>query len=223
MIHRVLFLLFFVALVPIETVWANDDDTYPADFGPEDALAAIDGLPILVGELNMILRPMANGHSVDKLPIDVHRAAAIVLVRRRIAMKQLAQQGGETLAAAIQRHTAKQTDLLERKGISLQQFADSVEATPDSVVQSWSWDAAWSLYLKSRLTDANLRKFYDSKRSADDASFDDLTDLRELRRQASDRLFSALVESRQLASLQWFIAELKPPAELRLLPQNDAS
>jgi hypothetical protein len=216
--NRALLSLVLLALCGLHSAFAKEGESYPADFGPDDAIAAIDGQPILVGELNLLLRPMAKGESVASLPIKVHQAAAIVLVRRRVAMKQLIEKGGEPLASAMDRHVADRTNQLQRKGSSVDEFSDSEESNASSLTRSWSWDAAWNLYLKTRLTDANLRKFYEQKRGPTDPLFKDLTDLRAVRRQASDALFSKLVASQQSPDVQWFIPALKPPTELTLVP-----
>ncbi len=297
---------------------------------PGDPIAAIDGDPIYLGELNLILTERLKARDLDKLGIQVQQATATLLVRRHLALKSLREQGGEMLEAMIRRQLEMYAAEVKRRGSSMEEQAKSKMADENSLAADIAWRTAWSQYLKSRLNDANLRSFFDQHpdryagtrwevsqifikvdpRSAasvkateaslseladelrasgavDEAfadaarqhsesgsaaqggmvgwvendgdlpasvmaavrttavgqvsapvrsplgmhlllvhqtepgklSFDDLTDVAQLRRDATDALFDALVARQRGAKVTWFVAALKPPPSVALFPE----
>lgn len=204
-------------LMPIGPAMAEET------FGPDDPVAAIDGKPIFLGELNLMLRPMARGNAIDSLPIDVQRAAAIVLVRRHLALRTLRQKGGDAVDAAIGRYTAEKSAAINRTGSDIVKFSTDAKANKESLLRSWAWEAAWNLYVKSRLTEQNLRRYYDQNSQTGDPLFDDLTDQSKLRRDATNALFDALVAEQSDVKVQWFIPALRPPSDVQLMPAAGAN
>ncbi|KAA1258559.1 hypothetical protein LF1_10790 [Rubripirellula obstinata] len=202
------------ALLSISTAIAEEK------FGPDDPVAAVDGKPVFLGELNLILRPMARGRSIDELPIDVQRAAAVVLVRRHLALRALRQKGGSVVETAVDRYVTEKTKELERIGSSAGEIASKQSANQESLLRSWAWEAAWNLYVKTRLTEKNLRRFYDQNVSAGDPTFDELTDQAKLRRDATNALFDALVATQADVKVQWFIPALRPPVDVQVVPSK---
>lgn len=189
-------------------------------FGPDDPVAAVDGKPVFLGELNLMLWPMAKGGAIGDLPIAVQRAAAVVLVRRHLALRALREKGGDAVENVIDRYVSEKTQGLERIGSSVGQAASRQSANKPSLVRSWAWESAWNLYVKSRLTDQNLRRFYDQNAKDGDPSFDELTDHSKLRRDATDALFDALVAAQDDVKVQWFIPALRPPADVQVVPSG---
>lgn len=136
------------------------DDKYE----PGDPIAAIDGAPIYLGELNLILTERLRARDLDGLDLQVQQATAALLVRRHLAMKSLRQQGGEVLESMIRREIETFAGEARRRGSSLAEQAKARKANEKSLTADIAWRVAWSQYLKSRLTDANLRRYFESQR-----------------------------------------------------------
>jgi parvulin-like peptidyl-prolyl isomerase len=135
-----------------------DDELEPAD-----PIAAIDGDPIYLGELNLILTERFKSRDLDAVPIDLQRATAALLVKRHLAMKTLTAQGGDLLQGMIRRQVESFTAEAKRRGSSIEQQAAARLADEKSLMADLAWRVAWGQYLKSKLTEENLRRFFESR------------------------------------------------------------
>ena len=320
--NRVACPLVLAALVASSVVFAEET------FGPDDPIAAVDGKAVYLGELNLLLSRQLRGKDIGSLPIEVQRAAAVVLVRRHLAMRTLLAKGGSSIQASIDRGNQVLIDQQARRGQSIEALAKKSHSNEKSLIAHSSWEIAWNQYIKSVLTQKNLRRYFDQNRdkyggkrrqisqlvvavdstdqasaaatvdqlkqianrvrqsdSAEEAfsqirsehtdttdddgrvwvskpgdvpravfdalplvgqpgvldpvtsplgvhlvyvheiesveiSFDDLTDLATIRRDATNALFEALVAQQQDAKIQWFIPALKPPTDVELVPNR---
>jgi parvulin-like peptidyl-prolyl isomerase len=132
--------------------------------GPGDPIAAIDGEPVYLGELNLILTERLKVRDLDKIGIEIQQATAALLVRRHLAMKSLRQQGGDSLEAMIRRQVESFASEARRRGSNLAKQAKARMADEKSLTADIAWRTAWSQYLKSRLNDANLRLYFEQQR-----------------------------------------------------------
>jgi hypothetical protein len=178
----------------------------------EDPFAAVDGTPVTIGRLNLVLAQKFGRKSTQKLPNTVRQAAALVLVRQQMALGQLIELGSDAikvqLDAAVE--TAHQT--AKQRGTSLAQQAAAVHADERAMVDQIRWQTAWAAYLRSRLTDENLKQFFEKHPEKYGVNkFEDLTDQSALRRDASAALFDVLVKQANNAKVVWFVDELRPP------------
>jgi parvulin-like peptidyl-prolyl isomerase len=128
---------------------------------PGDPIAAVDGEPVYLGELNLVLTEQVKARDLDKLGLEVQQATAALLVRRHLAMKSLRQQGGEVLEAMIRRQFESYSAELRRRGSSLEQQSKARMADVNSLAAELAWRTAWSEYLKSRLNEAKLRLYFE--------------------------------------------------------------
>ena len=133
-------------------------------YRPGDPLASIDGTPVYLGELNLLLVQRLKLKNLDEVPVNVQRATAALLVQQHLALKSLREQGGKAIEGIIDREIAVFEQSLRRRGRSLEKHAQSIQSTENAVRDHLSWQVAWREYLKSRMTDSNLRKFYDRNR-----------------------------------------------------------
>jgi hypothetical protein len=190
------------------------------EYQPQDPFAAIDGDPVYVGEIQLVL---ADRVGLEKLPSvgeDVKRATALLLVRRRLAMRSLEAAGGEALQSLIDRRLQSIRDELSRRNSSLSRYAEGRRVTENAVVADLTWKVAWGQYVKSKLTDENLRRFFDQHRAAyGGGDFDDLADHGKLRRAATNALFDTLVRKQSQTKVQWFIPALQPPDGVLVIPK----
>lgn len=131
---------------------------------PGDPIAAIDGDPIYLGELNLILTERFKSRDLDAVPIDLQRATAALLVKRHLAMKTLMSQGGDLLQGMIRREVESFAAEAKRRGSSLEEQAAARLADEQSLTADLAWRVAWGQYLKSKLTEQNLRRFFESRR-----------------------------------------------------------
>jgi hypothetical protein len=300
------------------------------DLEPEDPIAAIDGEPVFFGELNLVLTERLQTKDLQRVGAEVRRATAALIVRRHLAMKSLEAKGGATLEAMLKRQVETLASDLKRRGSSLQKQASDRMADENSLVTDLRWRLAWGQYLKSRLNDANLKKFFNLRRDqyaggrwevsqvfvkanksdvaswratlanvneladqirvsetpqqafydaavehsesasasdggkvgwvqkdgdlpsslmtairkmktgevsaaiqsplgihlvflhqveAGDLKFEDLTDQSQLRRDAANALFDALLRERAEAQVSWLVRDLKPPADVKMIPE----
>lgn len=300
------------------------------DLEPGDPIAAIDGEPVLFGELNLVLTDRLQANELQRVGAEVRRATAALVVRRHLAMKSLEAKGGPTLEAMLKRQVETLAADLRRRGSSLQKQAADRMADEASLVTDLRWRLAWGQYLKSRLNNANLKRFFGSHRSqyaggrwevsqifvkadksdvaswratlanvneladqirvsetpqqafydaaiehsesasasdggkvgwvqkdgdlpgnlmtairkmktgqvskgiqsplgihlvflhqieAGDLQFEDLTDQAQLRRDAANALFDALLRERSGTQVSWLVRDLKPPADLKIIPE----
>lgn len=134
-------------------------------YGPGDPIAAIDGDPIFLGELNLILHDRLKIRDLDAVDVAVKRATAALLVRRHLALKSLQQQGGPALQAIIDRQIESIAEEAKRRGSSLEQQAESRLADRKSLEADIRWRTAWREYLKSQLNEVNLRRFFELEKS----------------------------------------------------------
>ncbi|WP_182868301.1 peptidylprolyl isomerase [Rhodopirellula sp. JC639] len=128
---------------------------------PSDPIAAIDGAPIFLGELNYLLSSKLKVKDLSDVNLDVQRASSALLVRQHLALKTLRQQGGADLQVLLDRDWEEFLAALRRKGLSLDDYCNPFRSDQRSVRQSHDWDSAWRRYLKSKMTDANLRRYYE--------------------------------------------------------------
>ena len=129
-------------------------------FGPGDAIVSIDGDPVLLGELNYLLTTNLRVKDLSAVPINVQQASSALLVKRHLAMKSLRQDGGEGLQRILDGEWGSFLNEIRGKGETLESFCRQKLSNEDSVRKSHDWDVAWRVYLKSKMTDANLRRFY---------------------------------------------------------------
>lgn len=155
--------VFVLAGLLVLPVCLRDQAVAADKFLPGDPIAAIDGEPIYLGELNLILTERMNVRDLDKVAIEIQQATAALLVRRHLAMKSLRQQGGDSLEAMIRRQVDLFAGEARRRGSNLAQQAKARMADEQSLIADISWRTAWSQYLKSRLNDANLRRYFDQQ------------------------------------------------------------
>lgn len=130
-------------------------------YEPSDPIAAVDGEPIYLGELNLILSQRFNAKDLESVPVQVQRATAALLVRRHLAMKSLREQGGDAIEAMIRRQRESFAAEARRRGSSLADQAKARKADETSIIAELAWQTAWGQYLKSTLSDKNLRLFFE--------------------------------------------------------------
>jgi len=152
-------LLGCLLLLPSVSCLAAGDDLEPGD-----PIAAIDGEPVYFGELNLVLTERLQAKDLQRVNADVRRATAALIVRRHLAMKSLEIKGGATLESMLRRQVEALAADLRRRGSSLQKQAAERKANEASLVTDLRWRLAWGQYLKSRLNDANLKRFFDRRR-----------------------------------------------------------
>ena len=129
-------------------------------FGPDDPFASIDGEPIFLGELNLILVDRLRIRDLDRATMDVQRATALMLVRQHLALRTLRKQGGATLDSMIERQIESFASDTKRRGSSLEEYAKKRKSNARSLRADLSWRFAWAQYLKSRLNSKVLKSFY---------------------------------------------------------------
>ena len=125
-----------------------------------DTIFSIDGQQVAVGELNLILGERFGVRQLPDAAIEVKQAAAAILVRRHLAMRSLRQQGGDKLADLIRSDYQRFQEDRKRSGSSVREYAEQRGADERSLEADLAWRTAWRTYLRSRMTDDNLRSYF---------------------------------------------------------------
>lgn len=133
-------------------------------YGPDDPIASLDGNPIYLGELNLILVQRLRAKDLSNVPLEVQQATATLLVRQHKAFETLKQQGGQAIQAIIDREIRAFETELKRRGSSLEKHAQLNRSNEQSVRDNMGWHIAWREYLKSRMTEKNLKVFFERHR-----------------------------------------------------------
>ncbi|TWU20227.1 Foldase protein PrsA precursor [Novipirellula galeiformis] len=132
---------------------------------PEDPFAAIDGQPIFLGELNLVLIERFGVNQFNRIDVRVQQATASLLVRRHLALRSLHDQGGDALTLLVDRQMESLQRELKRRGSDLHQYAKERYSTEKSVRDDLDFKVSWGHFVKSRLTEANLRRFFENRKS----------------------------------------------------------
>ena len=148
--------IFFIGAMLAECVFAIAESNQR----PSEPIVSIDGQHVFLGELNLILGDRFGADLVQGAAMEMKQAAAAILVRRHLAMRSLLQQGGDTLKELIRRDYRTFEEDLKHSGSSVQAYAQSRAADEHSVAADLAWRTAWRTYLRSRMTDDNLRKYF---------------------------------------------------------------
>ncbi len=208
---------FAIGLLLLSCPLRGDDQ-----YRPEDPIAAVNGDPIYVGELNLVLIERLGLKQLDDTTIELQQAAALLLVRRHLAMKSLKTLGQDALQAVIQQRLDAMVEGLRRTDSSLAKYSAARMSDEKSLLADLSWKVAWGQYIKSKLTEANLRRYFEANREryaeTVEQDFDDLTDQAALRRDATSAMFDSLVRKQQDAEVEWFIPALRPPDGVTVIP-----
>ncbi|WP_161604769.1 peptidylprolyl isomerase [Roseiconus nitratireducens] len=139
---------------------ANAQDT----FGPADPICAIDGQPVFLGELNLLLKEKLGARRLASVDPTVQRACSALLVKRHLAMSTLRDMGGDSLQSLLDRSWDSFLAQLKRQGSDPESYAKQRQTDEASLRRARDWDVAWGSYLKSRLNEENLRRFYQVNR-----------------------------------------------------------
>ena len=155
-----------IALTLLVAMIVVSPTTFAEDrWKPEDPFAAINGEPIFLGELNLVLVERFGVNQVNKVDIRVQQATAALLVRRHLALRALHEQAGESLAAIVDRQVESLESELKRRGSDLGRYAKERLSTEKAVRDDLDFKISWGQYLKSRLTEANLQRFFENRKA----------------------------------------------------------
>ena len=136
------------------------------DFAPDDIIASVDGNPVYIGELNLILAERFRNQPLNSINVDFKRATCHLLAQRRLALRALRKVGGEPLAQMVQNEVDAFVAEAKRRGSTLQDQAAARSSDAASLLVDLSWRVAWGAYLKSKLTDENLRRYFEKNAAA---------------------------------------------------------
>ncbi|MEO1530206.1 MAG: peptidylprolyl isomerase [Planctomycetota bacterium] len=134
--------------------------SHAEDLRPTDPYASINGYPVFVGELNLLLMQKLGARDPMQVNENVRRASASLIVRQHLAMQSLREQGGESLAQLLDRNWSSFSAELKRQGFTVTQYTKRFQSDATSMRAAQDWQTAWKAYLRSRLTDENLKRFY---------------------------------------------------------------
>ncbi|QDS96418.1 Chaperone SurA precursor [Roseimaritima multifibrata] len=128
----------------------------PAASDPATILCKVDDAPITHGDLTLLLKEQN-----QKDPSAAVRIASVqVLIQRELALRSLKELGGAALAQVIQQRTEEAERTAAKRGLSLDDQAAQLGCDGPSLHRKLAWQAAWASFLRSRLNDTNLRRYF---------------------------------------------------------------
>lgn len=156
-------LVYYFAAIALLSI-GDIDFSFSQTFRPTDPIASVAGEPVFLGELNYVLTEKLRVKDLDRIDVAVQQATAALLVRQHLAMKTLRQQGGESLQQLLQRDWRAFSGELRRTGTTVDDYCRKRKTDQVSLQHARAWETAWKSYLKSKMTNANLKRFFDSNR-----------------------------------------------------------
>jgi PPIC-type PPIASE domain len=135
--------------------WVTADERVDAS----RIIIRIDEVDVEDGELRLILQD--SGLATQTSP-TTRQASAAVLVRQHLAMKSLLHLGGKSIQAISDREMNLASEQLESSGSSLAKAANDRGVSQQAYERYLRWQIAWREYLKSRVTDAALKSYFES-------------------------------------------------------------
>jgi parvulin-like peptidyl-prolyl isomerase len=164
-------MLFAFALVLcFVTAWIQVCVAADQSYAPDEPIASIDGQPVFLGELNLILAERLGVKKQKLATVEVRQAATAILIRRHLAMRTLRSKAGASLDVMIKKEADQFATELQRRGSSLNQFAEERMADQRSLMSDLAWQTAWRQYMKSLMSEENLRKYFLQQRTRYDGS-----------------------------------------------------
>lgn len=196
-------------------VWGSGT-SFAQTYRPTDPIASVAGEPVFLGELNYVLTEKLRVKDLDRIDVKVQQATAALLVRQHRAMKTLRRQGGESLQQILQRDWRAFESELQRTGGTVKDYCKKRSTDEVSLRHSREWETAWKSYLKSKMTEANLSRFFDSNRERYSAAKWDVSHIvLAVDRDQSGALEIASQRMNEISKTLADAAEESPPAEIR--------
>ncbi|MCC9603661.1 peptidylprolyl isomerase [Stieleria sp. JC731] len=127
---------------------------------PSEPIVAVDGAPISNGALNLLLKSKLKIDQPNSAPLEVRRAAVGTLLNQHLALSELRKQGGEKLQSMIDRSWDNFINGLAGNGESTQSLCRRFGCSEGDLRDNIAWETSWREYLRSKMTDANLARFY---------------------------------------------------------------
>ena len=120
-------------------------------------------------------REMKGIAGAEKLAL--RRAAAHSLVKRHLALAALLDSGGQSMKDHAERTVGDWKRQMQASGESLESFARRNGTQTDVLIAEIRWQTVWNSYIKSKLVDANLRRFFERNPSRYDGTRIDISQI----------------------------------------------
>ena len=157
-------LLFSLALILTLPIWHRSDCLAQGKYEPDDPIASVNGNPVFLGELNLVLVDRLRIRDLSKTPMNVQQATTTLLLRQHLALLSLREIGGQSLDQMINRQVSQFAAETKRQGSSLEKYAAKRKSNAKSMENSLAFQVAWRQYLKSQLTPKNLQRYFEQNR-----------------------------------------------------------
>ncbi|MEM9826589.1 MAG: hypothetical protein AAF958_08370 [Planctomycetota bacterium] len=187
----------------------------------EDPFAAVDGQPVTIGRLHLVLTQRFPGKDPQSLDAKLRAAAATQLVRQQLALRSMLVQGGDAIRRESDAAVAEFKREVKKRGVPLANIARARKCDERAILDDVRWKHIWQRYLESQLTAANLRRFYEQNpQRYGGSSFEQLQNALLLKKEASAAMFAALVRRSADAKVEFFEAKLRPPEGYPIIPEK---
>ena len=125
-------------------------------------LAAVNDVPIYDVEVERYLQQMDIYDDLSEMSLRVYRSTVLSqLVRRQVILSHLLTTEWRASEQEIDLAVSEVKSELEARGQTLEKFLESGKSDSPMLRRHLAWNIVWTRYLKSYLTEANLRRYYD--------------------------------------------------------------
>ncbi|WP_417739874.1 peptidylprolyl isomerase [Rosistilla oblonga] len=142
-----------------------------------DAIAWIGDDPVLASEIDLLVHRRGLAATDLKANPTLRSAIANVLVRRHLALAALRDQSGEAGAAIIDDAIQAWQQQVLASGKTLEEFAALQQSDVAALQAEVAWLSLWNDYLRVRLNDANLQRFFETRSSLYDGTHADVSQI----------------------------------------------
>lgn len=127
----------------------------------DDVLARVDNATIRRAAVERLVREKLP-NLVGEKKAEAERAALETLVRQRLALAALTARKVAASDADVDHELGVFKEQLKRVGVTLQSHLKEKQLTEEELRFDIRWRLSWSAYLLEKLSDENLKKYFDS-------------------------------------------------------------
>jgi parvulin-like peptidyl-prolyl isomerase len=145
----------------------NGPDTAIESDDLNQVLAAVDGVPVQLGEVRQELQAVLSGRRTDAVEAEDARLVREMLqqiVRRRLALAALSADGRAASDSVVERALGLHRDQFEQRGESFDDYLNHNGVPIESYRRRIAWELSWAAYKEAMLTDENLEQFFERYR-----------------------------------------------------------
>jgi parvulin-like peptidyl-prolyl isomerase len=156
-----------LAFVPIVLAVAIADPAVAEDSVPSERVVAarVDGEPIYVHEVQRRIERALGRREITPEARPVLEAETLEqLVNRRLILQFLTRRNLAATEQDLEAEVSRIERQLAQQELTLEEYLQRTGQTRDDLLQALRWEKSWGRYLERQLSEANLKRFFESRR-----------------------------------------------------------